>query len=104
MRREFITGFTALSLFAGSQVWAQEVIRISPDQRTVIKEYVVKEKVKPVVVKERLTVGATVPADVTLTPVPSTWGPSFTRYRYIYSNNNVVLVDPANRHVVEVID
>lgn len=104
MRRELIMGVTALALLAGGQAWAQVVVQISPEQRTKIKEYVVREKVKPVVVKERLAVGVTVPADVTLAPVPTDWGPSFSKYRYVYSGNNVVLVDPSNRHVVEVID
>jgi hypothetical protein len=39
-------------------------IGIAPDQRTRIKEYAVKERVAPVTVRERLTVGARLPADV----------------------------------------
>src|SRR4029078_2253431 len=65
-----------------------------------IKEYVIKEKVKPVTVKERISVGATLPADVDMQAVPSAWGPSVSKYRYVYSNNSVYFVDPANRRVV----
>jgi hypothetical protein len=60
--------------------------------------------VKPVTIKERVSVGATLPADVELATVPDAWGPSFTKYRYVYSNDNVVLVEPSSRRVVQVID
>jgi hypothetical protein len=36
---------------------------IEPEQRTVIRDYVVKERVAPVKVKERISVGAPLPAD-----------------------------------------
>lgn len=49
--------------------------------------------------KERIVVGATVPSDVELVAVPSEWGPSLTRYRYVYSNSRVMLVDPGSRTV-----
>jgi len=48
-----------------------ETVVIEPEQRTVIRDYVVKERVAPVTVKERLSVGATLPADVELRTVPS---------------------------------
>jgi hypothetical protein len=59
---------------------------------------------RPVATRERIAVGAAVPSDVELVAVPSEWGPSLTRYRYVYSNDRVILVDPANRMVVEEID
>jgi hypothetical protein len=45
-----------------------------------------------VTVKERIAVGATVTSDVELAAVPSDWGPSRTKYRYVYSNDRVLLV------------
>jgi hypothetical protein len=51
-----------------------------------------------------VTVGATLPADVELAPVPPTWGPSFSSYRYVYTGDDVVLVDPTTRRVIQVID
>jgi hypothetical protein len=105
MKRTMLAGVTALALLTAGQALAQSVtLQIAPEQRTRIKEYVVKEKVKPVVVKERVSVGATLPADVELRAVPNTWGPSFSKYRYVYSDNNVYLVNPSDRRVVEVID
>jgi Protein of unknown function (DUF1236) len=104
MKREIIIGTTALSIFVGSQAFAQTaVLQISPEQRVIIREYVVREKVKPIVIKD-VTVGAALPSDVELIAVPSDWGPSFVSYRYVYSGNRVVLVEPSSRRVIQIID
>src|SRR5215210_2685567 len=94
---------TTLTFFAGTQVMAQTIV-VAPEQRQIIKEYVVKEKVRPYKVQSRVTVGATLPADVELAPVPETWGPSFGAYRYVYTGDDVVLVEPSSRRVIQVID
>jgi hypothetical protein len=106
MRQMLIAGAAAVAVLAGSEILSAQTttIEIAPEQRTRIKEYVVKEKVKPVTVKERVTVGATLPADVDLVAVPETWGPSVSKYRYVYSDNHVVLVEPSSRRVVQIID
>jgi len=93
----------AAALFAIDVATAQTVV-ISPEQRTVIKEYVTTQHIRPHRLQSRVTVGATLPADVELAPVPQTWGPSFRSYRYFYTGDDVVLVDPDTRRVVEVID
>jgi hypothetical protein len=102
---------SVLAVFAGTQALAQtvgvgpaETVVIEPEQRTVIRDYVVKERVAPVTVKERISVGARLPADVELRTVPSTWGPKLSKYRYIYSGNQVYLVEPSNRTVVQIIE
>ena len=104
MKQTLIAGAAAVVLLASGQIVAAQTIEIAPEQRTRIKEYVVKERVKPVTVKERVTVGATLPADVELVAVPETWGPSVSKYRYVYSDNHVVLVEPSSRRVVQIID
>lgn len=105
MKRELIAAMAALGIFAGGQALAQSVtVEISPEQRTRIKQYVVKEKVRPVTVRERIVVGATLPAQVELHTVPADWGPGVTRYRYVYSGDHVVLVEPSSRRVVRIID
>src|SRR5262245_40044749 len=103
-----------LALGAGTPAFSQGVgvqvgpvgagISFAPEQRTRIKEYVVKERVAPVTVRERLAVGARLPADVELRTVPADWGPSVARYRYLYSGNHVYFVDPSSREVVYVLD
>ncbi len=105
MKRHLLAGIAATVLFAGGSAFAQSVtIELSPQQRTTIQEYVVKEKVRPVTVQERITVGATLPAGVELRTVPSAWGPSVSKYRYIYHDNHVYFVDPANRRVIHSLD
>jgi hypothetical protein len=105
MKRTLIAGVSALAIGLGGQAIAQSVsVEIGPQERTRIKEYVVKEKVSPITVKERVTVGAVLPADVELRTVPSDWGPSVTKYRYVYHDNHVVLVEPSSRRIVQIID
>jgi hypothetical protein len=104
----------ALALGASSPSFAQGVgvqvgpvgagINFAPEQRTRIKEYVVKERVAPVTVRERISVGATLPPDVELRAVPSDWGPSVSRYRYVYADDHVYFVEPSSRRVVHVLD
>src|SRR5262245_23038355 len=91
------------ALLIGTHAIAQTIV-IAPEQRTTIREYVVKEKIRPHRLQSRVTVGATLPADVELAPIPETWGPTFRSYRYVYTGDDVVLVDPSSRRVVEVID
>jgi hypothetical protein len=114
-RKMMVTGAAiALALAASSPSFAQGVgvqvgpvgagITFAPEQRTRIKEYVVRERVAPVTVRERIAVGARLPADVELRAVPSDWGPSVSKYRYIYSGDNVYFVEPSSREIVHVID
>ncbi len=101
MKALYVAGFAA-ALFT-TQAFAQAVV-IAPEQRTVIRDYVVKEKIRPYRMQSRVTVGATLPAEVELAPVPETWGPTFRSYRYVYTGDDVVLVDPSSRRVVQIID
>ena len=116
MKRTLIlaAAVAALALGPTSSSFAQGVgvqvgpvgagITFAPEQRTRIKEYVVKERVAPVTVRERVTVGAKLPADVELRTVPADWGPSVSKYRYIYSDNRIYFVEPSSREIVTVID
>ena len=105
MRRLLLAGATTMAVVFSGQAIAQGVsVELAPEQRTRIKEYVVKERVASVTVKERVRVGATLPADVELRTVPSDWGPSVSKYKYIYSDNRVHFVDPASRRVIYDID
>ena len=109
MKRMILAGVAVLALGAYSPSYAQGVgvqvgpvgagINFAPEQRTLIKEYVVKEKVRPYAAKERITV-----ADVELRSVPSNWGPSVSKYRYVYSNDRVYFVEPSSREVIYSLD
>ena len=105
MKRFAVVAATALSVAFGAQALAQQIaVEVAPDTRTTIKEYVVKEKIRPVTVKEKVAVGVTLPAEVQLQPAPTAWGPSVSKYHYIYADNHVVLVEPTSRKVVQIID
>jgi hypothetical protein len=79
-------------------------VQIEPQYRTRIKSYVTEHHLRPVTTKQKIIVGATVPSDVELEAVPADWGPSLTKYRYVYSGERVMLVDPGSRTVVQEID
>ena len=103
MMKPFMILATAALLSSGALAQTATV-DIAPEQRTKIKQHVTTQKIAPVTLKEKVTVGATLPADVRLSPVPADWGPSVTKYQYVYSDNNVYLVEPSSRKVVTVID
>ncbi|MDX3968349.1 MAG: DUF1236 domain-containing protein [Bradyrhizobium sp.] len=77
-------------------------VQIEPEYRTKIRTYVTEHKVRPV--QQKIVVGQPVPREVELEAVPADWGPSLTKYRYVYSGERVMLVDPATRTVVQEID
>jgi hypothetical protein len=79
-------------------------VQIEPQYRTKIKSYVTEKRVRPIATQEKIIVGSKVPASVELEAVPEDWGPSVTKYRYVYSNDRVMLVDPGTRTVVQEID
>jgi len=62
MNRVLLAGAAAMAVVLASQAFAQSVsVEIAPDKRTRIKEYVVKENVPRVTVKERYRVGTAGP-------------------------------------------
>lgn len=79
-------------------------VQIEPEYRTRIRSYVTEHKIRPIETREKIVVGSPVPRDVELATVPSDWGPSLTKYRYVYSGSRVMLVDPETRMVVQAVD
>jgi hypothetical protein len=98
------TGAMAQSSVTTTTGTGHATIQIEPEYRTKIRTYVTEHKVRPVVTKEKIIVGGTVPGDVELEAVPSDWGPSLTRYRYVYSGDRVMLVDPGTRTVIQEVE
>ena len=122
MKRLWMAGISAASLMVGTCAMAQDepsgavqktttttktTWTVQPQERTVIHNYVVKYKVKPETVKEEITLGAAVPEDVELQPVPEqiyTKVPEARRYQYFDWDGRVVFVDPDSRKVVQIVD
>jgi len=67
-------------------------------------EHITSRVKRPEAIKEKVTVGAALPVGIDLLPVPTAWGPTLTKYNYVYHDNRVVLVEPADRKVIQIID
>jgi hypothetical protein len=114
MMRSWMAGLVAAGLLAGSSAFAQMSTEtttttwtVKPEERTVIRDYVVKEKIRPERIKEEVTIGAPVPTDVELQPVPEeiyARVPEARRYEYFDWDGRVVFVDPDSRKVVQIVD
>jgi uncharacterized protein DUF1236 len=105
MKQTLLAGAAAAVLLASGSAFAQSTtIIIKPDQRARIHDYVAREHVAPVPLQDRVVVGGILPPAVELMPVPQMWGPDLARYRYVYWNDRVVLVDPATRRVIDVVE
>jgi hypothetical protein len=80
-------------------------ITIAPEKRTIIRQRLSTSS--PVTVKEKVSVGWTVPDTVELQTVPDTIVsdiPTVKGYRYFVHDDNVVLVDPQTRKVVTIVE
>lgn len=107
MRSLLIAGSAAALLASGYAMAQDATLTIEPAHRTIIKQYVVKERVKPIVIKEKVAVGTILPEDVALQPVPEEWvttAPEVREYQYVDWNGKVVFVEPKTRKVVTIVD
>jgi hypothetical protein len=74
------------------------------DQRPRFREYVIREHRSSYRFHEPVTVGTVLPpTGVTLYPIPREFGVP-PEYRYAMVNDQVILVEPTTRRIVEVID
>ncbi len=85
---------------------ATGTITITPEQRMTIRRYVQTRRTPPAMVRERVTVGTTVPNTVELYPLPDELqaeSPAMRNYRYFVVEDDVVLVNPQTRRVIQVV-
>jgi hypothetical protein len=107
MRLLLIAGSAAALLASGYAMAQDATLTIEPAHRTIIKQYVVKEHVRPVMIKEKVAIGSVLPADVALQPVPDEWtttAPEVREYQYVDWNGKVVFVEPKTRKVVTIVE
>ena len=106
--KHLLIATAAAAVFVSGYAMAQEAtLAIEPAHETVIKQYVVKEHLRPVRVKETLAVGTVVPEDVTIAPVPDTLVsevPEVKSYDYFDYDGKIVFVDHNTRKVVKIVD
>lgn len=103
MKHTLLAGAAALVVISNPALAQSVAVEINPAQRAQIKNYVVQQKVAPVRVNESILLGNTVPAGVELQPVAG-WGPTVSRYRYVYADNRIYFVDPSSRRVVRIVE
>lgn len=96
--KAYLTGAAAAFLIvAGIGAVAAEDVIITPEQDTVIHEYVKKQPLASVKIPGvELNVGTALPDTVELHEVPN------VKYRYVVVDNRTVLVDPGTRKIVKV--
>jgi hypothetical protein len=123
MKRIWMAGIAAAAMIAGTSAMAQDEAppgatqkttttttttwTVRPEEKTVIHDYVVKEKVRPESINEEISVGTAVTADVELQPVPEeiyASVPEARHYEYFDWNGRMVFVDPDSRQVVQIVD
>ncbi|MCO5083707.1 MAG: DUF1236 domain-containing protein [Rhizobiaceae bacterium] len=93
---------TAAALLFSGAAWAQAVV-VSPEDQIIIREYVVKQP--PAVVElpsdYDIVVGAELPDTITLTPLAA---PGLTmQYEYVAVGDDILLVEPGTRRIVDVL-
>jgi len=100
-----LTGFAgvALAQTGTTTTTTTTTTKIEPAWRTEMKEYVTKEHrtAAPPPAGFSVSVGAPLPPSVELYSFPAS--APYAKYRYSVIGNETVVVDPADRHIVEVI-
>ena len=108
MKTVLIPAVAGLAMIAGIGVAAadeiivtqpQQQVVITPEQRTVVREYVHKHPLASInLLGVELNVGSTLPDTVELREVPD------VQYRYAVVGDHTVLVDPSTHRIVDVIE
>lgn len=95
---------SAATLLAGiSYATAQDTIIITPEQRTVVREYVVREKIDPITGGTyEVAVGSVLPPEVELRKLAiDDFG---NQYEFVVTDRGTLVVDPATRRIVDIVN
>jgi urease beta subunit len=82
-------------------------LNLAPEKRRMIRETVIKEQSAPRCSDVTVTVGETVSSSLRLDPLPSLVVqdvPEIRSYEFCIKDNDVVLVDPGEHRIIDVID
>jgi hypothetical protein len=120
--RSIVAGTAALALLAGAALAQQRQtpggapppasvpqskVNLTLEQRYTIKEIIKDAKVDPAPANTPMSVGATVPANVQLTPMPTAVVekvPQIKSHLFFVKDGKIMIVDPKDRAVVEAIE
>jgi len=99
----FRSSLAAIALLAGTAFASAQTVVVTPEQETVVREYV---KTNPVVVERpsnfELVVGAIIP-DI-LKPGELAENTLPTKYQYVVIDGRTALIDPGTRKIVHIMD
>ncbi|SFQ07194.1 Protein of unknown function [Mesorhizobium sp. NFR06] len=99
MKSLVINSVAGLMLLTGASVAIADTVVLAPEQETTIREYVKKEPLASIKLPGvELKVGSSVPEKVELHKVPN------VKYEYTVIDNRTVVVDPATRTIIKVLD
>ncbi|MER9795539.1 DUF1236 domain-containing protein [Mesorhizobium sp. M0142] len=101
MKIHLVPAAAGLVLLADVGVATADQVIVTPEQQTVIREYVHKHPLASInLLGVELNIGSTLPDTVELQPidVPD------VQYRYVVVDGRTVLVDPGTRRIVHVIE
>lgn len=104
MKRSYLGPVAALVLIAGSGAALSQTVVITPENETVIREYVVRQQVAPVTLPSDIEIveGTALPETVEVyeLDVPD----METRYSYVVVDGRTVVVEPETRRIIRVMD
>ena len=86
---------------------ATRTVNLSVEQRHIIRELVREQKVAPATLDAKVAAGDTVPQQVELHPIPPLIGqkvPQVKSHRYFVTREQIVLVDPNDNRIADVIE
>ncbi len=86
---------------------ATRTVNLTVEQRHIIRELVREEKVAPATVDAKVAAGETVPQQVQLHPIPTLIGqkvPQVKSHRFFVTREQIVLVDPTDNRIADVIE
>ena len=99
MKIHLVPAAAGLVLLTGVGVATADQVIVTPEQQTVIREYVDRHPLASIsLLGVELNVGSTLPDTVELHEVPD------VEYRYVVVNDRTVLVEPGTRRIVQVIE
>jgi hypothetical protein len=104
MRIHTLPTLAAMLLLAGTGMAAAQDVIVTPEEQTVIREYVVRERVEPIAPPPgvEITVGTTLPDTVEVYDLDA---PDIANeYSYVVVEGRTVLVEPETRRIVQIIE
>lgn len=102
MKRTLLPALAGLTLLSSTVLAASDTLILTPEDDTVVQEYVTTQKVQPVEAPKNftVTVGESLPDTIQLQPIES---PKLKKkYSYAVIGKQRVVVEPTTRKIIKV--